>query len=98
MQVRNFKAGEKDHRDVLHDQIEAIEQHADAIAEKNADRARTAIIKDAQEALQTYHNFLLIRERIPDNNMIAASVIGAALFGGYVDTDIVGGSDNENRD
>lgn len=56
-----------------------------------------AIIKDAQEALQTYHNFLIIRERIPDNNMIAASVIGAALFGGYVDTDIVGGSDNENH-
>lgn len=33
MQVRNFKAGEKDRRDILHDQIEAIEQHADAIAD-----------------------------------------------------------------
>lgn len=32
MKVRNFKAGERDRRDVLHDQIEAIEQHADEIA------------------------------------------------------------------
>lgn len=32
MQVRNFMSGEKDRRDVLHDQIEAIEQHADEIA------------------------------------------------------------------
>ena len=57
-----------------------------------------AIIKDAQEALQTYHNFLLIREGIPDHTMSAASIIGAALFDRYIDTDIVGGSDNENRD
>ena len=56
-----------------------------------------AIIKDAQEALQTYHNFLLIREGIPDHTMSAASIIGAALFNRYIDTDIVGGSDNENR-
>ena len=31
--VRNFTAGEKDRRDVLHDQIDAIEQHSDAIAD-----------------------------------------------------------------
>lgn len=54
-------------------------------------------LREAQEALQTYHNFLLVRERIPDDTMSVASVIGSALFGGYVDTDIVGGLDNENH-
>ena len=56
-----------------------------------------AIIKDAQEALQTYHNFLLIREGIPDHKMSAASIIGAALFDRYIDTDLIGGSENEDH-
>lgn len=55
------------------------------------------IIKDAQEALQTYHNFLLIREGIPDNVMDIANSIGYSIFGAYVDTDTKGGSDNENH-
>lgn len=55
------------------------------------------IIKDAQEALQTYHNFLLIREGIPDNKMSVASIIGAALFDRYIDTDLIGGSENANH-
>lgn len=56
-----------------------------------------AIIKDAQEALQTYHNFLIVREGIPDHTMSAASILGAAIFGRYIDTDLIGGSDNENH-
>lgn len=55
------------------------------------------IIKEAQEALQTYHNFLLIREGIPDHTMSAASIIGAALFDRYIDTDLIGGSENEDH-
>ncbi len=57
------------------------------------------IIKEAQEALQNYQNFLLIRERIPDRAVIAANIIGAELFRRYVDNnDSMGGSNNENRD
>lgn len=75
--------------DMMH---HALRGHIDL---KMADAEK--IIKEAQEALQTYHNFLLIRERIPDDTMSVASVIGSALFGGYVDTDIVGGSDNADN-
>lgn len=46
-----------------------------------------AIIKDALEALQTYQDFLVIRERIPDSTMQNANLLGAVLFGEYVDTD-----------
>lgn len=46
-----------------------------------------AIIRDAQEALQTYQDFLVIRERIPDSTMQNANLLGAMLFGEYVDTD-----------
>lgn len=46
-----------------------------------------AIINDAQDALHTYHDFLIIRERIPDSTMQNANLIGALLFGEYVDTD-----------
>lgn len=54
-------------------------------------------LREAQEALQTYHNFLLIREGIPDNVMDIANSIGYSIFGAYVDTDTKGGSDNENH-
>jgi len=50
-----------------------------------ADAAK--IVKEAQEALQNYHNFLLIRERIPDQAMCVANIIGANLFGEYVSED-----------
>lgn len=43
-----------------------------------------AIIKDAQEALRTYHDFLEIRERITDEDMQLANLAGAAIFGKYV--------------
>ncbi|MBO5671445.1 MAG: hypothetical protein J6S41_07835 [Clostridia bacterium] len=43
-----------------------------------------AIIKDAQEALRTYHEFLEIRERITDEDMQLANLAGAAIFGKYV--------------
>ena len=46
-----------------------------------------SIIRDAQEAMQTYQEFLVIRERIPDVTMQHANQIGALLFGEYVDTD-----------
>lgn len=46
-----------------------------------------AIIRDAQEAMQTYQDFLVIRERIPDSTMQNANLLGAVLFGEYVDTD-----------
>lgn len=46
-----------------------------------------AVIRDAQDALQTYHDFLIIRERIPDSTMQNANLIGSLLFGEYVDTD-----------
>ena len=42
------------------------------------------IVKEAQEALQNYHNFLLIRERIPDQAMRVANIIGSDLFSKYV--------------
>lgn len=45
------------------------------------------VVKDAQDALQTYHDFLIIRERIPDSTMQNANLIGSLLFGEYVDTD-----------
>lgn len=48
------------------------------------------IVKEAQEALQNYHNFLLVRERIPDQAMDTASRLGVLLFGEYVDTDDAG--------
>lgn len=43
-----------------------------------------AIIKDAKEALRTYHDFLEIRERITDEDMQLANLAGAAIFGKYV--------------
>lgn len=61
--------------DVLHGEREILQE------------TQEAIIKDAQDVLHTYHDFLIIRERIPDSTMQNANLIGSMLFGEYVDTD-----------
>ena len=77
------------HLDIL---LHALRGNLDLLPAK-----KEAIIKDAQEALQTYHNFLLIREGIPDHTMSAASIIGEALLDRYIDTDLIGGSENADH-